>query len=259
MAGIPGKADGEAQGGDRDSRRTGAQRVHAPDHITPPLIDYAPRTVLGRIIEKATFANVVSLVALFIALGGVSVAAVALKKNSVHSKQIAPNAAKGIDIKESSLGKVPKAKNADKVGGVGLDNLQIGNGYDLATGHEQVPDGTTKTIETLGGSVDLTCHAASTVKWNDAGSGGSPTDTWLNGAYEQVADGGSSTSAALTDPSTNTLQVWTNDNEIDTMTFSVKRNVNNTCQYVYSTTELFRLNLEPAKAKRLAAKRSDRR
>ena len=50
-----------------------------------------------------TFANVVALMALFIALGGTSVAAVALQKNSVKAKHIASNAVTSAKVKDASL------------------------------------------------------------------------------------------------------------------------------------------------------------
>ena len=79
-----------------------------------------------------SFANVISVIALFVALGGASYAAVTLPKNSVGAKQIKKNAVErakiksnavdsskvkngsltGSDIKLSSLGAVPSATNA---------------------------------------------------------------------------------------------------------------------------------------------------
>jgi hypothetical protein len=52
---------------------------------------------------RATFANVVSCLALFIALGGASYAAVALPKNSVGTKQIVPGAIDNSKIRKGSL------------------------------------------------------------------------------------------------------------------------------------------------------------
>lgn len=57
--------------------------------------------------------TVVAYLALALALTGGVAWAAALKKNSVTSKQIAPNAVKGSDVDESSLGQVPKAKQAN--------------------------------------------------------------------------------------------------------------------------------------------------
>jgi hypothetical protein len=71
-------------------------------------------------------AMIVALIALASSLAGGAYAVTKLKRNSVHSKQIArnavksadiaPNAVKGVDVNEGTLGKVP---DADKFGGVG--------------------------------------------------------------------------------------------------------------------------------------------
>ncbi len=50
--------------------------------------------------ERLTFANVVSCIALFVALGG---SAVALKANSVGSRQIRNNSVRGQDVRNGSL------------------------------------------------------------------------------------------------------------------------------------------------------------
>ena len=53
--------------------------------------------------EKLTFSNVVAVVALFIALGGASYAAVKLPKNSVGTKQIKKNAVNSSKVRNGSL------------------------------------------------------------------------------------------------------------------------------------------------------------
>src|SRR4029079_18215091 len=88
---------------------------------------------MRRIRSKITYANVVATLALFIALGGVSSAAVKLpansvgekqlkknavvgkkiKKNAITSDKIKPGTIKGSDISLASLGKVPSAGTAD--------------------------------------------------------------------------------------------------------------------------------------------------
>lgn len=104
--------------------------------------------------QKITYANVVATLALFIALGGVSWAAVKLPKNSVGSAQIKKNAVAaseikknavagseiktnaitssdvknnaltGSDINAGTLGKVPSAGNADRAASAGsVDTL----------------------------------------------------------------------------------------------------------------------------------------
>lgn len=70
-------------------------------------------------VPRPTYANVTATVALVLALGGTSYAAVVLPKNSVGSKQIKANAVKsadvkndaltGSDVKEAALGVVPDA------------------------------------------------------------------------------------------------------------------------------------------------------
>jgi hypothetical protein len=59
--------------------------------------------MLTKLRSRLTFANTVALIALFIALGGTSVAAVALTKGSVKGKHIAKNAVTTSKVKDGSL------------------------------------------------------------------------------------------------------------------------------------------------------------
>ncbi len=59
--------------------------------------------MLRGIRSRLTYANVVASMALFVALGGVSYAAVKLPKNSVGVTQIKKNAVTGSKVKDSSL------------------------------------------------------------------------------------------------------------------------------------------------------------
>ena len=52
---------------------------------------------------RLTFANVISCLALFVALSGASYAATQLPKNSVGAKQLKKNAVTGIKVKDGSL------------------------------------------------------------------------------------------------------------------------------------------------------------
>jgi hypothetical protein len=61
---------------------------------------------------RLTYSNVIATLALFIALGGSSYAAVKLKRNSVKSKHIGTDQVKGVDVEEASLGPVPFAQRA---------------------------------------------------------------------------------------------------------------------------------------------------
>jgi hypothetical protein len=67
---------------------------------------------MGKLRQHLTYGNVVATIAVFLALGGAAYAAT-LAKNTVGSRQVKPNSLKGVDIRESSLGKVPKAAHAD--------------------------------------------------------------------------------------------------------------------------------------------------
>lgn len=58
---------------------------------------------MKRIRARLTFANVVACIALFVALGGVSYAALKLPKNSVGSKQLKRGAVTSAKVKDHSL------------------------------------------------------------------------------------------------------------------------------------------------------------
>jgi hypothetical protein len=58
---------------------------------------------MHRFRARLSFANVVSLIALFVALGGSSYAAVTLTKNSVGAKQIKAGAVRSSEVKNGSL------------------------------------------------------------------------------------------------------------------------------------------------------------
>ena len=79
---------------------------------------------------KLTYANVVSTLALFLALGGGAVWAAGklgsgdIKRNAIRSKHVKPNAVKGSDVAEFSLGQVPTAFNADRLDGLDSSELR---------------------------------------------------------------------------------------------------------------------------------------
>jgi hypothetical protein len=82
---------------------------------------------------KLSYANVMATVAMFIALGGASYAALKLPKNSVGTRQLKKNAVNsgkvknnsltGSDINESSLAGVPTAANALTLDGQSADQI----------------------------------------------------------------------------------------------------------------------------------------
>ena len=74
---------------------------------------------------RLTYANVVATLALFLALGGGAYAvskigSKQIERNAVKSRHLAPNAAKGRDVAEGTLGTVP---NAARLGGRRLGEI----------------------------------------------------------------------------------------------------------------------------------------
>jgi len=84
--------------------------------------------MLRRLRPHLTYANVVSTLCLFILLGGSSYAAIKItgknvKNGSLSWRDLKRNTLGGSRIKESRLGQVPRAADADRVGG--LDAAQL--------------------------------------------------------------------------------------------------------------------------------------
>jgi hypothetical protein len=80
--------------------------------------------------QRLTYANVVATIALFVALGGTSYAALRisgsqLKNRSVSGRKLKRNTLGGVVIKESRLGRVPRARRADTVGGLRASQLLL--------------------------------------------------------------------------------------------------------------------------------------
>src|SRR5688500_9282597 len=59
--------------------------------------------MIRRFIDQLSYANVTATIALFIALGGSSYAALSLPRNSVGTQQIRPGAVRSVDVKNRSL------------------------------------------------------------------------------------------------------------------------------------------------------------
>jgi hypothetical protein len=85
---------------------------------------------MQRIRSRLTYANVIATILAFVVLGGGAYAAFRLPRNSVRSKNIVNGQVKGADVKEASLGRVPRAGDAQtvgrippgQIGGVGITN-----------------------------------------------------------------------------------------------------------------------------------------
>jgi hypothetical protein len=61
------------------------------------------RTLITRLRGRLTYANVTASLALFIALGGTSYAAITLPRNSVGPKQLRPNAVRSAEIRNRTI------------------------------------------------------------------------------------------------------------------------------------------------------------
>jgi hypothetical protein len=64
---------------------------------------------MSRLPPQLSYANGMATLAVFLAIGG---SALALSRNSIKSRHIAPNAVKGVDADESTFGIVPQAQSA---------------------------------------------------------------------------------------------------------------------------------------------------
>jgi hypothetical protein len=86
--------------------------------------------VLDKVRQHITYANVMSTLAVFIALGGSSYAALtisgsAIEKRSITGNKLKRNTLTGREISESRLGKVSRARNADRLGGMTAASLKV--------------------------------------------------------------------------------------------------------------------------------------
>lgn len=84
----------------------------------------------SRLRAKLTYANVMSTVAVFVALGGSSYAALTItgrdvKNSSLTYKDLKRNTLGGTRVKESRLGTVPRARNSARVGGLSASRLLL--------------------------------------------------------------------------------------------------------------------------------------
>jgi hypothetical protein len=80
--------------------------------------------------QRLTYANVVATLALFVALGGSSYAALTItgrdvRNGSLTYRDLEKNTLGGSRIKESRLSRVPRAKNADRLNGVTAGRLLV--------------------------------------------------------------------------------------------------------------------------------------
>jgi hypothetical protein len=86
--------------------------------------------VIDRLRRNFTYANVMATLAVFIALGGSSYAALNLtgrdiEDGSLTHRELKRNTLGGSRIKESRLGKIRRARNADRVNGLSARRLLV--------------------------------------------------------------------------------------------------------------------------------------
>jgi hypothetical protein len=200
-------------------------------------------------VKRPSPALVISIVALFVALGGTSIAAFKLKANSVGSKQVKNDSLTGTDVNESTFGKVPSAAtadkathagtadNADSLSGFGASDFvgSFGRGIQLAaTG--PLDDAQVGGIAFTAGDLFVHCSATPTLKWeNDTPGDGFPTDLWTSngtpaGHQTQVDGGGATTLDSNMASKTEDVEIWTGDDVLISVRVSVFRDLANKCQ-----------------------------
>ena len=86
--------------------------------------------MLAKLRSRLTYANVMSTLAVFIALGGSSYAAVTINGSSIQNRSISGhklrhNTLTGREIKESTLARVPRARDADELEGMRAADFKI--------------------------------------------------------------------------------------------------------------------------------------
>ena len=86
--------------------------------------------MIGSLRRHLSYANVMATLAVFIAFGGSSYAVATLngsrlKDRSVRAVKVARNTLTGREIRESRLGSVPRANNANRLGGLTASQLRI--------------------------------------------------------------------------------------------------------------------------------------
>jgi hypothetical protein len=86
--------------------------------------------VINRLQERLTYANVMSTLAVFVALGGTSYAAFNLtgadiRDGSLTGRDLKANSIDGKRVKEKRLATVPRARNAERLNGISAGRLLV--------------------------------------------------------------------------------------------------------------------------------------
>jgi hypothetical protein len=181
---------------------------------------------MRRLRPRLTFANVVSMLALCVAVGG-GVTAVAgslpgrntvgsgdIKPKAVKTSDLGGNAATGAKVKESSFRIVP---NADRLDGRDGSSYQLGDGVDDAAA-AFVDSGDEVSFPFADGTFDFTCGNPSSLMFTDFAGDPFTTDIWREGdphpttstsdAHDEVADGGTQSYGAIGSEGSERFHVW---------------------------------------------------
>jgi hypothetical protein len=118
-----------------------------------------------------SFANSISLIALFVALGGTSLAAVSLSKNSVGPKQIKKNGVRASEIKRNAVGASEIRSNAVAGGDVADNGIGNSDLSDNSVGAGELSDNSVGAGELGANSVGSSEVADGSLVENDLAPG----------------------------------------------------------------------------------------
>ena len=122
--------------------------------------------VIAPLSRRLTYANVMSTVAVFIALGGTSYAALQIngsqiKNRSITGTKLRTNTLTGVHIRESRLGRVLRARSADTLGGLTAVDLLVKCPPDTFPIADVCVERTPRPVASYGSAV-LDCSAVGT-------------------------------------------------------------------------------------------------
>jgi len=170
--------------------------------------------VLDRFRQRLTYANVMSTLAVFIALGGSSYAAlridsgdiannsvrgVDVRNRTLSERDVKRNALTGRSIRESRLGTVPRAREADRLGGKTATDLLV----KCPAATYPIADVCVETSPRPAAAYGIATIQCATVGWPAAPGRRLPTHAELLAALSgvQLAPGGELTSMVFPDSS----------------------------------------------------------
>jgi hypothetical protein len=168
--------------------------------------------VLDRLRQRVTYANVMSTIAVFIALGGSSYAAlkidsgdiannsvraVDVRNRTLSDRDVKRNALSGRSIRESRLDRVPRAREADRLGGMTAADLLV----KCPAGTYPIADVCVETAPRPIAAYGTATIQCATVGWPEGPGRRLPTHAELLAALSgvQLAPGGELTANVFTD------------------------------------------------------------